>query len=125
MQYSLIPYIAEVSLNFPIWQDQKRNLCQAVFTNHHHSSAPVQKCGQGKYQNHLANDGVNSHKLDRNTNTTLQRLNFPLWREKRKETSAKQGNSLIEDCPNTKGFGCSAFPLSSINMMQFVVSDKL
>jgi len=26
-----VPCLAEVSLNFPLWQDEKRNLCQVVF----------------------------------------------------------------------------------------------
>jgi len=46
----------------------------------------------GKYQDHLPNDEVSSHMLNRKSNTTWQRFFVYLARRgKFKETSAKQG----------------------------------
>jgi len=50
------------------------------------------KVWTGKYQDHLANDGVSSHVLDRKTNEVEKASFFPSHqRGKFKETSAKQG----------------------------------
>jgi len=53
---------------------EKVNLCQVAFTIFEHLSASVSICPKlwtGKYQDHLANDGVTSRMLNRKTNMTL------------------------------------------------------
>jgi len=70
---------------------QKKNHFQVVFTIRQHPSESV----DGKYQDHLANDGISLRTLDRKTNTTWQRFLFSsCQRGKFKETSAKQGTEL-------------------------------
>jgi len=60
----------------PSDENEKRILCQVVFTIRQHSSAICPKVWTRKYQDHLASDGVSSHVLDRKTNTTWQRFVF-------------------------------------------------